>query len=171
MRRAKSVVDIEVGKGGQFFRKGDIVGRFLGMEAHVFQQQNVARREGRHLFFSIFADHISGELHLPAQQFAEAGGHRFHREFFLRAILGASQMRNANHRRTLFQQQLKGRQRGAYAFVIRDSTRLFILRNVEVHAANHAFSLEGDILQMVPSRFYHRKTSRVIINDICSVPE
>ena len=78
-------------------------------------------------------------------------------------------MRNANHRCTLFQQQLQGRQRGTYALIIRDLARLFILRNVKVHAANDALPLEGNILQMLPSRFYHRKTSRAIINDICSV--
>src|SRR5690554_2936150 len=107
VRSTKGIHHIDIAQGGIFLCQFIAVFLLAGVKAHVFQQ---------HYFTWLDLNAIKVIAHqryLPAQRLAQVGGHR--RQTVLGAeltFLRATQVRTHQHRRTLFQRQTNGGQRG-----------------------------------------------------------
>ena len=91
--RAEGVVDVDVGEAGQLLREDGVVGRLLGVEAQVLEQQHLARRERRRRRLDGRADAVVRGRHRAAEQLGEPRGDRRHAQLVDDLALGPAQVR------------------------------------------------------------------------------
>ena len=118
--------------GGELLALGVHLGLLGGLVADVLEQRDLAigqRRDGR---LGALTDHVGGQLHINAEQLAQALGHRGQRVLGVRLTLRTAQVRHHNHLGTAAEQLVEGGQRGLDSAVV--GNRLPIERDVEIAA-------------------------------------
>jgi hypothetical protein len=145
VRRAERIVDIDVRQRSQLGGEARIVFFFFRVEPQVLEQHHTARRRPRHGLSGRIADAVFGEGDRPLEHLREMFGHRLQRKFRHRLPLGPPQVGTQDHHtRAAIQRVLDRRQRRFDPRVFRDPPVLD--RNVEVHAHQHAPSLDVDVV-------------------------
>jgi len=165
-------------QAGHFLGQLGIVLGLPLLKAGVLQQQHLAGLEGRRLGLGVGAHHIGGHDDLPAQQLAQAGGHRLQGQLrqgfaplllgegsgvlallglffhpFVEAGLRLAHMGAGDHRRPLVQQVLDGGQGGPDTLVVRDDAAAVLGHgHVEVTAQ-----------QDLPARYLHVLHSFLVV--------
>src|SRR6266436_1932355 len=106
MRGAEGITDEKaVAESGELFRKGLVVLFFFGMEADIFEQEDIAVGEGFALRFRNGPDTVRGESNRPADEFLELLGYLHQRVFRIGAALGAAEMRSEYEAAALLQRE------------------------------------------------------------------
>ena len=95
MRRAESVVHINIAELGQLLGEVRVVLFFFLMKAKIFQQEDFAVFELFPPLFGVRADAVVSEFHVRAGQFFQLRGHWFERIFRLRPAFGAAKVRTS----------------------------------------------------------------------------
>ena len=146
MDRAEGVRHIDLRQGGHGLGQGGIVLGLTLFKAGVLQQKDLTGLERGGLGLGVWAHHVGGHDDLPAQQLAQAGGHRLQGQLsqgFLPLLLGEgggilallglllhiglkggiglAHVRAGDDGGIVVQQILDGGQSGADALVIRDN--------------------------------------------------
>src|SRR6267143_1693268 len=145
MRGAKRITDEKaVTESRELFRKGLVVLFLLGMEADVFEQEDIAVGECFALRLRNGPDTVRGKPNRPADEFLELLGYLHERVFRIWAALGAAQMRSEHQSAALLNREAERGDRFANAGVVGDHA--VFERNVEVHADEDAFSAKIEIV-------------------------
>src|SRR5713101_3135464 len=145
MRGAKGITDEKaVTESRELFRKGLVVLFLLGMEADVFEQEDIAVGECFALRLRNGPDTVRGKSNRPADEFLELLGYLHERVFRIWAALGAAQMRSEHQSAALLNREAERGERFANAGVVGDHT--VFERNVEVHADEDALSAKIEIV-------------------------
>ena len=143
MRGAESIIDVDIGQSSQLLRHFGIVLLFFGMEAGIFEQENLPRLERFGGFFRSRPDAILGESHRLAGQLAQVSSDRFQRILGVGAILGSSQVGAQDNRCTPLEQIFERGQRGADAGIV--AHRAVFNWDIEIHAHKNALALRINV--------------------------
>ena len=137
MRRAKSVIDIDIAQIGQLPAEFGVILGFAGVETQIFQQQDLTRLQpgshGRHFGTNAVRSHE----HLLFQQRAQMTGHGLKRKLRGRSPFGPPQMGADDQRGPTVKGQLEGRQALPDTIVIDDC--LAFQRHIVVDTNEHSF--------------------------------
>jgi hypothetical protein len=112
---------------------GLVLGLLGRLVAHVLQQRDLAVGQGRHGGLRGLADDVAGQLHVDAEQLAEAGGDGSQRVLGVDLALGAAEVGHDDDAGAGVAQRGQRRERGADAAVVGD-VLLSVQRDVEVAA-------------------------------------
>ena len=146
--RAEGVVDVKLGGAEELLGEGGIVLFLLGMEADIFQEEDIARLEGGAELVGFGADAVGRELDRFAQDFGEVGGNRLEGILLLRLALGAAEVAGEDEGGALFQKKLQRGQGFLDAGVV-GNLRAFgggFEGDVEIHPDENLFALGLEIL-------------------------
>ena len=144
VRRPERVVHVDVGERGELGRERRVVLLFLGMEAKVFEQHDVAA--GLRLGDGLpcrFTNAVAREHDLPPEERREVRRDRLEAVFRVRLAFRTTQVRGEDDGGALVERVLDGRQRRAHAGVVADDAVLE--RHVEVDADENALALEIEV--------------------------
>ena len=144
MRGRERVVDPDVAELGQRGDEGRIVLFFAGMEAGVFETQNVAGLHGGDRALGRLADAVVGEFHRALDDARDLGGDRLERLFRV-APLRPAEMREQDDLAALVGDFGDRRRRALDAGGVGDDAVLH--RHVEVDAHQDAFALHVDVVE------------------------
>ena len=146
--RAESVRDVQVDGCREPVGEvpaGHVVLAGLGLvEAQVLEHDQAAGGHRRDRGAGLRADDVTGEVHLPAEQFAEAGGDRCQRIPRVRPAAGTAEMSADDHPGTAADQRGQGRQASPDPAVIRDPVAVH--GHVQVGTHQHPPALDRDIV-------------------------
>jgi len=107
------------------------------IEADVLQQQDVTVRQPLGTGQRVGPDDVTGQLHVPAELFAERGGDRCQRQLRVGSILGTTQVCGDHHLGAGLQQRLqRGHRRDDAAGVC--DIACVIKRNIQIATHQHA---------------------------------
>src|SRR6202521_2738385 len=108
MRGAKGITDEKaVTESGELFRKGLVVLFLLGMEADVFEQEDITVGERLAFRFRNGPNTVRGKSNRPADEFLELLGYLQERVFRIGAALGAAEMRSEHEAAALLNREAK----------------------------------------------------------------
>ena len=146
MRSAKGIVHVDIREPGECLGKFQIVCGFLGMEAKVLEQQDLACGQlidsGRHLV----TDAILREMNFCGVCLREGGAdgrcNRFEGHRRIALAFRTAEMRGQDDARIGRQQSLEGWQRGPDSAVIADLA--VFLGHIEIRPDEYALSIEGN---------------------------
>ena len=166
-----NVYAVRSGQAGHSLCQLRIVLGFALLKAGVLEKHDLSGLQRGGLGLGVGAHHIAGKDHVPAQQLAQALGHRLHAQglqgllplllgegggvlallgLLLRPLveagLGLAKVGAGDHRRPLVQQILNGGQGRADALVIGDSAGGLVLGDVEVAAEQDLPALDVNVL-------------------------
>ena len=145
MGGAKRVVDIDVRERGERLGKIRIVLGFFLIEAHIFDDHDLARLEGVSHRMGFVADDVGGELHFAAHQLAQALRDRRESALFLGfLILRTAQVGAEDHPRTVVREVFDRGDGLADTLVIGDDA--VGQRDVEIAAHEHFLPVYVDVL-------------------------
>ena len=167
--RAEGVGHIDLSQRGHSLGQGGVVLGLALFKAGVLQQEDLTGLEGCGLGLGVRAYHISSHDDLPAQQLAQAGGHRLQGELRqgllplllregggilallglllhigLKGGVGLAHVRTGDNSGIVIQQILDGGQGGTDALVIRDNAAA-ILGHGDIEVAAEQDLLAGDV--------------------------
>ena len=141
MGAGKGVVDVEIAERRQPGREIGIVLLFFGVEAQVFEHDDVAAGHGRDHGLGLRPYAIRGEGHGAPGRGGQRRGHRTQRHRVHHLALGPAQVRGDHHLGPLVRQFQERRHRAVDARGVGDGAVLH--GHVEVGAHQHP--LAGDI--------------------------
>ena len=93
MRGGERVVDVTVGQLGELAREAVVVLLFLGMEAEIFEQQQLAGFDRLRLRARGLADAVGRQRDRAREQLAQPFGHGLERQLRVGPALGTTEMR------------------------------------------------------------------------------
>ena len=105
---AERVVDVDVGVARQRLRELAVVGFFLGMEAQVLEQRDVAPVGIDDDLAGTVAHRLVGQPDVGVDQLGQPRGDRFQRVLLVGLSLGPPQVRGEHDTRPLLDRQLDG---------------------------------------------------------------
>ena len=120
-----------------------VVGLFLGVVAHVLEQQHAAIGERAAPGLGVRAHAIRCKLHRRAQQLRELCRHRPQAVFRIGLALRPSQMRRQHKPRAARTREFERRQRFPYARIVGDAPA--VQRNIEIHANKYALAAKFQV--------------------------
>ncbi len=149
MGAAEGVVDVDVAEGGELLRELGIVGFFFGVEAEVFQQQDLAGFKLAGKFFGDVADAVGGKgdvglfAEVMIEQGAEAVDDGAQAVFEIDLAFGAAEVGGEDELGLVAQRVLDGGQGLFDAGVVGDLGAVLGEGDVEVDA--HEDVLVGEV--------------------------
>ena len=93
----KSIVDIKFAIGGQLAGKVHVVSLLAGVEANIFQQQNVAVDHMPDCLSGRLSDTVLGEMHPVVEHLLDDAGDGAERHAVVDLTLRAAEMCHQNH--------------------------------------------------------------------------
>ena len=143
MRRAKGVVDENIGQRGQLLAQLGVVLRLALFKAGVLEQHDLAVLERGGLRLRVLTGDVLGHDDRLAEQLAQAVGDDLKAQLGLVLALGLAHVGAENDLRVVVDEIANGRQRGDDSLVAGD---LAVLGwNVKVAAAEHALAADIDL--------------------------
>ena len=121
----------------QLAREILVVGLFLRVVAHIFEEEHAAIRESAALGFGIRANAVRGKIHGHAKQFRKFRRHGLHAVFRIGLSLGPPQVRREDEPCAALAGKLNRRQSFADAGIVGNARA--VERNVKIHAHEYAF--------------------------------
>ncbi len=144
MRGAKRIAhEHSIAQVGKLLRKSGIVGLFLRMETHIFEQQHFPIAQRFRFRFSFRTHAIGDKRYRLAKQFLQARCHRRKAVLRVHFAFGPSEMRGENQASAAAHRQLQRRQRLADARVVAHFAA--VQRHVEIHADENALALQVEV--------------------------
>ena len=156
MGRAKGVVHIHLGQPGQLPAEGRLISLFLGMEAQVFEQQQLTRLQGRSLLSDRRTDAVSRHPNRPSDQLAQPLSSGLQAVGRAGAAFGPSQMGAQDQPGAAFDEIVQGRQGSPDTGVIADPA--VVQGDVEIDPHQDAFAVE---IEVTHGLFLHTVAPRV----------
>ena len=151
MRGAESIADENsVAEGRELFGKGFVVLFFLGMEAHVLEEEDISFGQRFAFGFRDGPDTVGGKSHAPADEFLELFGDREQRIFGIGSTLGAAEMRSKHQAATFLNGETERGNRFPNARGVGNDA--VFKWNVEVHADEGSFATK---VEVVDGEFVH----------------
>src|ERR1044071_1872936 len=141
MRSAERIVDVEVCEACKLLRILRVILLFAFMKANVFEHQRAARLKLVNHRAHFIAYAIGRERYFFSEQLGESFGCWRKRILHIRLALWPAQMRREYQSRAVIERVPDTRKRRAYSIIVRD-VAVFVERNVEVNAHEHAFAFE-----------------------------
>ncbi len=144
MRGGEGIVDIDIAERGECIDEGFAVLFFPGVEAGVFEEQEIAVAQRRDRLARLLADAIRGKSHRLAEPCFEFSDNRSERIFVLTA-LGPAEMREDDDLRALGGNLLQIREDAVDARRIRHFRAVH--RHVEIDADQDPFAGKLGVVQ------------------------
>ena len=144
MRDRERVVDKQIAQRCELFGERLIVFFFLGMEAGVFQAQNIAVLHPGDGGFRFRADAVFGESHRPLDDARDFGGDGLERILRIKSLRPV-EMRQQNHLAALVGELGDGR--GDFLDAGGVGNLAVLHRHVEVDAQQDAFAFDVGIIE------------------------
>ena len=141
---AEGIVYGDVSQLCKLLGEARVVFLFFGMEAEIFQQENIAWLQLGGGSFGYFTYAVGGEGYFLAQKLGEALGYRSQRHFGDDLSFRAAEMAGEDEGGALLQQIVYGRQGSADALVVGDFL-LIVQGNIEVGTDKYLFALDLNI--------------------------
>jgi len=156
MSRTEGVANEEaIAKRGELLREGLVIFFFFGVEADIFEQQDVAIFQRFARGFGIGADTVIRKIHVFAQQLFEFFCCRLQGVFCIASALGPAEMRRQDKAGAFLDRQAKRRERLANARIVGDYAVLE--RDVEINAQKNTLAAE---IQVPDRKFGHGGKSK-----------
>ena len=130
--RAEGIVDEYIGEVGEGGGEFGVVGFLAGVEAEVFEEEDVARGKGLGLGSNPIADYGVCHLDRSADEVGEASGDGGEPELAVHLSLGPTHVGAEDKARAPVQEELEGGEGGSDAAIVEDCAGLGVQGDVEI---------------------------------------